>query len=121
LPSALVSGNLRFVATDQMLEALADPTRRRIFESLRPGELNVVRIAAQVPVSRPAVSQHLRVLLDAGLVRVRAAGTSRYYSIDRAALAELRRWFAGFWTDQLTAFAAEAITTRPPASRPEES
>jgi DNA-binding transcriptional ArsR family regulator len=78
------------------LNALADPTRRAVFERLRAGPLSVGEIAAALPVSRPAVSQHLRVLKDAGLVRDEAQGTRRFYEVDCKGLASLRQWIAGF-------------------------
>src|SRR5258708_12766632 len=73
------------------LAALADPTRRSVFERLRSGPLAVGRIAAAMPVSRPAVSQHLRVLKDAGLVRERRQGARRIYEVDPAGLGSFRR------------------------------
>lgn len=87
--------------------ALADPTRRHVFERLRGGPKSVGKIAAGIPVSRPAVSQHLGVLKKAGLVRDRAEGTRRVYYIDLHGLAAIRIWLDGFWEDALTAFAAE--------------
>jgi len=96
------------VAYEIALQALADPTRRAIFERLRRGPLPVGRLAAGLPVSRPAVSQHLRVLKDAGLVGERKHGTRRVYSVELRALAELREYLEGFWRDVLGAFKAEA-------------
>ena len=90
------------------IEALGDPTRRSVFERLRGGPRAVGEIAAGLPVSRPAVSQHLRVLADAGLVRAERAGTRRLYRIDPDGIAELRDYIDGFWTDALAAFKAEA-------------
>jgi DNA-binding transcriptional ArsR family regulator len=87
--------------------ALADPTRRHVFERLRGGPQSVGKIAAGIPVSRPAVSQHLGVLKKAGLVRDRAEGTRRVYYIDLNGLAAIRIWLDGFWADALSAFAAE--------------
>jgi DNA-binding transcriptional ArsR family regulator len=87
--------------------ALADPTRRHVFERLRGGPQSVGKIAAGIPVSRPAVSQHLGVLKKAGLVRDRAEGTRRVYYIDPNGLAAIRIWLDGFWADALSAFAAE--------------
>ena len=91
-------------APDSTLLALADPTRRAVFESLRGGPRAVGAIAADLPVSRPAVSQHLRVLADAGLVTATAEGTRRHYAIDRDGLVGLRAWVEGFWTDALARF-----------------
>jgi len=90
------------------LAALADPTRRRVFERLRSGPQPVGVIAAGMPVSRPAVSQHLKVLKEAGLVGDRAEGTRRVYYIDPHRLGALRAWLDGFWDDALAAFQSEA-------------
>jgi DNA-binding transcriptional ArsR family regulator len=97
-------------ATARVLDALGDPTRRRILEIVRGGALPVGRIASRLPVSRPAVSQHLRVLKDAGLVHDRQEGTRRVYAVDRAGLAALRTYLDAFWDAALAAFkeAAEA-------------
>jgi DNA-binding transcriptional ArsR family regulator len=89
------------------LTALADPTRRAVFESLRGGPAAVGAIAAGLPVSRPAVSQHLKALKQAGLVADRAEGARRVYYIDPDGLGELRRWIDQFWTDALEAFKQE--------------
>ena len=90
------------------LTALADPTRRRVFEELRSGPQSVGLIAARLPVSRPAVSQHLKVLREAGLVGDRPEGTRRVYYIDPKGLAALRAWLDQFWDRALAAFEAEA-------------
>ena len=90
------------------LVALADPTRRQLFESLRRGPRSVGDLAAKLPVSRPAVSQHLKVLKEAGLVTDRAEGTRRVYQIDPQGLGPLRQWLDEFWTDALKAFAEKA-------------
>src|ERR1700676_5724338 len=87
--------------------ALADPTRRRVFEELRRGPRSVGKIAARMPVSRPAVSQHLGVLKKAGLVADRAEGTRRVYCIDPHGLAAIRIWLDQFWDEALVAFQAE--------------
>jgi DNA-binding transcriptional ArsR family regulator len=89
------------------LTALADPTRRRIFEELRAGPKPVGVIAASLPVSRPAVSQHLKVLREAGLVADRADGTRRVYYIDPKGLGALRKWLDQIWDQSLAAFKAE--------------
>jgi DNA-binding transcriptional ArsR family regulator len=86
------------------LEALADPTRRAIFERLRESEATVTQLARGMPVSRPAVSQHLRVLKDAGLVRERREGVHRVYRVELQGLAELRRYVDQLWTDVLTEY-----------------
>lgn len=92
------------------LAALADPTRRRVFEGLRHGPRAVGALAAEMPVSRPAVSQHLKVLRRSGLVRERRDGARRLYSIDTAGLAVLRDYLDGFWSDVLASFARAADT-----------
>jgi DNA-binding transcriptional ArsR family regulator len=91
-------------SSSRQLDALGDPTRRAIFERLASGPLPVVDIARTLPVSRPAVSQHLKVLKDVGLVTDRAEGTRRIYAIDREGLTALRAWFDRFWEDALDAF-----------------
>ena len=95
------------MAYARALEALSDPTRRRIFERLRTGAKSVGVLAHGLPVSRPAVSQHLRTLKDAGLVNDRSEGTRRLYYIDPDGLAELRVWLDQFWDDALAAFKSE--------------
>jgi DNA-binding transcriptional ArsR family regulator len=94
------------------LTALADPTRRRIFERLRDGPRPVGELARDLPVSRPAVSQHLRVLKSAGLVVDRAEGTRRVYEIDPAGLGAIRAWLDQFWDEALRAFQAEVEADR---------
>jgi DNA-binding transcriptional ArsR family regulator len=96
------------MAYDKALQCLSDPTRRRVFERLRGGPSSVGVLATGLPVSRPAVSQHLKALKDAGLVKDRSEGTRRVYYIDPAGLGELRRWLDGFWDDALEAFRNEA-------------
>ena len=90
------------------LTALADSTRRHVFEELRRGPRSVGSLAKGMPVSRPAVSQHLKVLKEAGLVADRPEGTRRVYYIDPKGLAAIRRWLDQFWDDALEAFKAEA-------------
>ena len=92
--------------------ALGDPTRRAIFEQLRSGARSVGEIAAELPVSRPAVSQHLRVLKEAGLVTERRNGTRRLYRLNPDGLDELRRYVEDYWSDALAAFKAEAERER---------
>jgi DNA-binding transcriptional ArsR family regulator len=94
------------------MDALGDPTRRAIFEQLRSGSRSVGEIAAELPVSRPAVSQHLRVLKEAGLVTERRTGTRRLYRLDQDGLGELRRYVDEYWTEALAAFKAEAERER---------
>jgi DNA-binding transcriptional ArsR family regulator len=105
------------MAYGEAMAALADPTRRTVFERLRGGPRPVVEIARGLPVSRPAVSQHLRVLKEAGLVRERREGTRNFYSVDGDALAELSEYFENFWEEALAAFkeAAEKGATDEPA------
>jgi DNA-binding transcriptional ArsR family regulator len=90
------------------LTALADPTRRAVFERLRQGPCPVGELARGLPVSRPAVSQHLRVLKRAGLVTDRSEGARRVYAVRPDGLGELRRWIEEFWDDALAAYAAAA-------------
>lgn len=92
------------MAYEVAITALADPTRRSIFERLRDGPRAVGQLAAGLPVSRPAVSQHLRVLKEAGLVTERRDGTRRLYRIEPAGLEELREYFERFWDEALEAF-----------------
>jgi DNA-binding transcriptional ArsR family regulator len=92
------------VTVDHVLDALGDPTRRRVLELLRPGPRAVGELAADLPVSRPAVSQHLRVLKGAGLVTERREGTRHLYRIDPVGLAALRTYLETFWDDALIAF-----------------
>ena len=96
------------MAYGNALAVLADPTRRRVFERLRHGPRAVNLIAAGLPVSRPAVSQHLKVLKSAGLVEERNEGVRRIYSLRREGLLELREWLDSFWDDALEAFKLEA-------------
>jgi DNA-binding transcriptional ArsR family regulator len=90
------------------LDALGDPTRRLVFELLRSGPRSVGELAAEVPVSRPAVSQHLRVLESAGLVSHRRNGTRHLYELDRAGVGVLRAWVDDFWSEALARFKAAA-------------
>lgn len=88
------------------MTALADPTRREIFERIAERPRAVGELADTLPVSRPAVSQHLRVLKDAGLVRDHAVGNRRVYQLDPDGLAELRTYLDGFWDRALASFQA---------------
>jgi DNA-binding transcriptional ArsR family regulator len=103
-----------------VLDALGDPTRRSIFERLGRGPAPVGELAAELPVSRPAVSQHLKVLKRAGLVADRAVGTRRIYEVQPAGLVAVRQYFEQFWTDQLAAFSAAASRSsdHEPSRRP---
>ena len=96
------------MAYAQALQALGDPTRRAVLEALRDGPRAVGDIAARLPVSRPAVSQHLRVLKEAGLVTERQDGTRRLYRVEPEGLAELREYLSRFWEEALAGFKAAA-------------
>ena len=96
------------IALAQAFSALADPTRREIFERVAARPQAVGEIAGDLPVSRPAVSQHLKVLSEAGLVTARADGTRRIYALDPQGLAGLRDYLDGFWNRSLRAFARAA-------------
>lgn len=101
---------------DRVLDALGDPTRRQIFKRIRRRPLSVGEIAAGMDVSRPAVSQHLKVLKQARLVIDRPKGTRRLYAVDSRGLDTLRGWLDGFWGPTLAAFQraaeSEAATER---------
>ena len=90
---------------DRVFAALTDPTRRSVFERLRRGPRPVGELAKGLPVSRPAVSQHLKVLKEAGLVADRSEGTRRIYYIDPKGLGAMRSWLDQFWESALDAFA----------------
>ena len=109
------------MAYDTALAALADPTRRQVFEQLRSGPRAVGELADRMPVSRPAVSQHLKVLKEAGLVADRAEGTRRVYYIDPHGLGALRRWLDQFWDEALGAFEAEMKRLNPSPHSKEDS
>jgi DNA-binding transcriptional ArsR family regulator len=95
------------VKTYEALDALGDGTRRAVLEALRGGPKAVVEIARGLPVSRPAVSQHLKVLKEAGLVTDEADGTRRLYRLDPSGLARLRAYVEDFWQQALTRFKEE--------------
>ena len=95
------------MAYGNALAALADPTRRKVFERLKKGPRAVGEVAHGLPVSRPAVSQHLKALKEAGLVADRPDGTRRVYYIDPHGLGDLRKWLDQFWDDALAAFQEE--------------
>jgi DNA-binding transcriptional ArsR family regulator len=95
------------VAAYGQLNALGDPTRRTVFERLGAGPRSVGELAAELPVSRPAVSQHLKVLKDAGLVTDERDGTRRVYRIDPRGVGAVRAYFDRFWSDALEAFEKE--------------
>jgi DNA-binding transcriptional ArsR family regulator len=93
---------------EQVLDALGDQTRRKVLKRLRGGPRSVGEIADGMDVSRPAVSQHLRVLKAARLVTAHAEGTRRLYAVDPRGIQALRGWLDGFWDDALAAFKAAA-------------
>lgn len=105
------------MAYAEVLTALADPTRRQIFEALREHPKTVGELAAGQPVSRPAVSQHLRVLESARLVRVEPHGNRRLYSIKRDGLDDLRHYLESFWSDVLSSYGAEIVRRMTPKRR----
>ncbi|MBA2382954.1 MAG: winged helix-turn-helix transcriptional regulator [Chloroflexi bacterium] len=91
-------------ATDALFDALGDGTRRAILEQLRAGPLPVVEITRRLPVGRPAVSQHLKVLKEAGLVSAQQDGTRRRYQLDPAGITAVRAWLDGLWGQALDAY-----------------
>lgn len=97
----------------EALGVLADPTRRRLFEKLKGGPMAVGELAGDMPVTRPAVSQHLKVLREAGLVFDRQQGTRRLYAVDPDGVVALRDYFESFWGDALTAFQRHMEETAP--------
>jgi DNA-binding transcriptional ArsR family regulator len=107
--SALTIGRV----SDAVFAALADPTRRAVVEALRGGRRSVREIADDLPVSRPAVSQHLKVLAGAALVRVEQEGTRRFYSLDPRGPAEARAWMDEVLDVALARFAVLAESTAP--------
>ena len=99
------------MAYGNALQCLSDPTRRAVFERLRSGPKCVGELARGLPVSRPAVSQHLKALKEAGLVKDEPEGARRIYHIDPDGLGELRRWLDQFWDGALEAFKKHIDTT----------
>ena len=93
---------------ERILDALGDPTRRAVFRRLRAGARSVSDLARGMDVSRPAVSQHLKVLKTARLVIDRAEGTPRLYAVDTRGIEALRGWLEGFWDEALIAFKKQA-------------
>lgn len=91
---------------------MSDPTRRKVLENLKGKPRTVAEIAAKMPVSRPAVSQHLKVLQNAGLVNVEAKGTRRYYSLRREGLDLLRTYLDGFWEDVVANYATRILSKK---------
>lgn len=105
------------MAYPEVFTALADPTRRQILEALRAQPLTVGELAEGQPVSRPAVSQHLKVLQSARLVSVRPQGNRRLYSIKRDGLDDLQRYLESFWSDVLSSYGAEIARRMTPKRR----
>ena len=105
---------------NRVISALADPTRRAVLEKLRDGPRPVGEIAEGLPVTRPAVSQHLKVLKDAGLVGDRSVGTRRIYYIDPEGLGAMRAWLDQFWETALDAFKLAAEAERNKAKKEDE-
>jgi DNA-binding transcriptional ArsR family regulator len=93
------------VSTYQVLDALGDPTRRQVLEQLRNGPAPVGRLAESLPISRPAVSQHLRVLEECGLVAHQSVGTRNIYRVAPDGLKALLGWLDDFWATALDSFA----------------
>ena len=104
-------------AAEAVFDALGEPVRRRILELLHDGPTPVGRLAEQLPVGRPAVSKHLRVLSDAGLIERRSRGTRNLYALAPGGLATAQQWLTATWDTVLSAFADE-VTRREPRSRP---
>ena len=96
------------MAYEESLTALADNTRRKVFALVASNPAPVGKLAEKLTVSRPAVSQHLKVLSDAGLVECKSVGTSRIYAVRREGLAELRAYIDQFWEDVMQSFAEAA-------------
>jgi DNA-binding transcriptional ArsR family regulator len=101
---------------ERALDALGDPTRRRVLELVREGPVSVGEIAGRLPVSRPAVSKHLKVLGDSGLVTHVKVGTRSLYRINASGLSAARDYLDSLWTDVLEAFADHVEATRPDAA-----
>jgi DNA-binding transcriptional ArsR family regulator len=93
-----------FAYEERAFDALGDATRRAVLKRLRSGGRSVGEIAEGMDVSRPAVSQHLKILKEARLVTVHSEGTRRVYTVDRRGIESLRRWFDQFWEEALLAF-----------------
>ena len=99
------------MVADAQLDALSDPTRRRIVELLHGSPSTVRGLTDRLPVSQPAVSQHLKVLRQASLVRATPVGASNVYALDPQGLALVRSWFESVWDDVLDAFTEAATAT----------
>jgi DNA-binding transcriptional ArsR family regulator len=103
---------------EAVLDALGDPTRRAILTALRRGPSSVAGLTDHVPVSRPAISQHLKVLGQAGLVDHEARGTRHIYRVDRDGLGPLREWLDQFWDEALDAYAEHVRRSESARERP---
>jgi DNA-binding transcriptional ArsR family regulator len=108
-------------ATEAALDALGHPMRRRMLEVLREGARPVGELAAALPIGRPAVSKHLRVLEGAGLVEHRSRGTRNLYAVAPAGLAQVQAWLVGLWDVRLAAFADYVAEQEDLATRPNPS
>ena len=102
------------------LAALADPTRRAVFEAVARSSRSVAELASQLPVSRPAVSQHLKVLQDAGLVRFHRVGNRSIYRVEQTGLATLRTYLDDLWAEALHSFKSLAEATSPQPQRKDQ-
>lgn len=107
-------GTTRLARQDRALDAVGNPTRRTVLRLLHGGERTVRELTDELPVSQSAVSQHLGVLRDAGLVSVRAEGTRRLYCVDLEGLGAVRAWVDSFWDEILDAFVTYATTSSDP-------
>ena len=106
-------------SADAVFDALGEPVRRRILELLREGPTPVGRLAERLPVGRPAVSKHLRVLSNAGLIEHRSAGTRNLYVLAPDGMAAAQQWLVGTWDTALAAYATEVSRRRSEPSAPE--
>ena len=107
-------------AVDMVFDALGEPVRRRILELLHEGPTPVGQLAERLPVGRPAVSKHLRVLSNAGLIEHRSVGTRNLYLLAPGGMAAAQRWLVQTWDTVLAAYAAEVGRVARPASLPQE-
>jgi DNA-binding transcriptional ArsR family regulator len=113
----LPTGRAATARTTDPFDALGDPHRREILELLRDGELSVGQIAEGMPISRPAVSRHLRLLKEAGLVKERAVGVRHLYALDGLGAKEVRRYLESVWGEAAGRYRIVAENTAPPKSR----
>jgi DNA-binding transcriptional ArsR family regulator len=115
----LPTGRRGTAPTSDPFDALGDPHRRQILELLRDGERSVGEIAEGMPISRPAVSRHLRLLKEAGLVKERAVGARHLYTLDGLGAKEIRRYLASVWGEAAARYRVVAENTTPPKPAPE--